>query len=484
VTPAHHTPVVRWRILLVVLLVVAGGGVGGGGPRSPPPPGAGPVSQVSPPDSESSAWYCSGQSTPSGAAPGFLVLTNTTADDTRAAVTAVSDGGATQRATVVVPAHGVLVPPAASFSSGSGEAQTVTVEGGGVAVSQVVHGPSGWSESPCQSTTSSRWYFPSGTTTGGGALSLSLLNPTVSPVVVDVTFVTPSGTLHPINFQGVVVPAGAVVVENVAAVVQNAATVSTVVAARTGRIVASELQTFAGGSAGLSVVPGATSAQPHWTVPQAEEVAGGTSEIDVFNPGPSPASVTVDLRLASGLLAPLADTVAPGSTWVLATSSQTRIPAGTVYSADVRASGGVVVGRAVKWPASAAAPQSGLALAVDGAAQASPTRTWVIPPPGTAANPAVSGAAPSSVAVTNTSGATEHFSADAVSPSGSRALASGTLAPGASAVVSHDRLPPSGSDPVVVHAGGPAAVSEDVAPTGGVGVVTMPGLPLTAPIGP
>lgn len=487
-TPAHHTPEPRWRIVLFVLLVIAGVAIAVAARGTPAPGGAGAVAGalVGAPDAESSGWYCTGQSTASGGvATGFLVLTNTTAHTVGATVAAVSDTGATQRAAVAVPARGVVVPAPVSLSSGSWEAQTVTVGGGGLAVSQAVHGPSGWSESPCQSTTSSHWYFPAGTTSGNDALSVSLLNPTVTPVVVDLAFVTPTGTLHPINFQGLVVPAGAVVVENVAAVVQNAATVSTIVSARTGRIVASELQTFAGSSTGLSVVPGSASTQSHWTVPQAEEVASGGSEIDVFNPGSSPASVTVRLHLASGSLAPLTATVAAGSTWALKTSAQTRIPVGATYSADVTAGGGgVVVGRTVDFPASAAAPQAGLALAVEGAAQTVSTGTWVIPPPGTAASPATSGVAPNSLALTNTSDTTERFSASAVSSSGQKALASGNLAPGSSAVVSSDILAPLAFDQVVVRASGPMAVSEDVGPTGGLGVMTMPGLPLAAPIGP
>ncbi len=77
---------------------------------------------------------------------------------------------------------------------------------------------------------------------------------------------------------------GQVQVENVASEVQNVSTVSTVVSTRTGRVVASEVQVFAGPSAGLSLVPGAAYPESQWAIPQAQEV-GGSSEIDVFNPG-------------------------------------------------------------------------------------------------------------------------------------------------------------------------------------------------------
>ena len=157
-----------------------------------------------------------------------------------------------------------------------------------MAVTQTVHGALGWSQSPCQSTTSAQWYFANGSSAASNLLYVSLLNPTSTPVVVDLGFLTPSGMVHPINYQGIVLPAGQVAVENVSSEVQNVPTISTVVATRTGRVVASEVQELvdAGGtSGGLSLVPGAPAPQPHWTIPQAQEVPGGSSEVDIFNPG-------------------------------------------------------------------------------------------------------------------------------------------------------------------------------------------------------
>ena len=443
-----------------------------------------PGALVSAPDAESSAWYCTGQSTGSGISPGFLVLTNTTARPVAAAVTAVSDAGASVHTAVDVPPDAVVTPSIPALSSGSWEAETVILSGGGVVATQVVHGSSGWSQAPCQSTTASGWYFPGGTTANSGQLSVSLLNPTSTPVVVDLAFMTPAGAVHPINYQGIVLQAGQVQVENVASEVQNVATVSTVVSTRTGRIAATEVQGFAGSSAGLALVPGVAEPEGRWTVPQAQDVAGGSSEIDVFNPGSVAESVTVRLRLASGPLAPLAEKVAPGATWALSTGTQTRIPHNATYSADIEATGGpgVVVGRTVVLPSVDSAPQAGMALAVDGLSARSPTGTWVVPPPGTSANPAVQGAAPASLALTNTSGTAESYEVFALSTSGHRPIAAGTLSAGTTAAILGGSLMAAGLDPIIVRADGPMAVSEDVGPSGGVGVVTMPGLPLAAGI--
>jgi uncharacterized protein DUF5719 len=486
VSPAHHSSERRWAVLAVVVLVVAGVGLAAA-TRGTPAPAAAPAvpsALVSAPNAESSAWYCTGQSTGSGISPGFLILTNTTARTVVATITAVSDAGATVHAAVSVPARAVVTPTIPPLSSGSWESQTVTVSGGGVAVTQAVHGASGWSQAPCQSTTAANWYFPGGTTANSDPLYISLLNPTSTPVVVDLAFMTPTGAVHPINYQGIVLQSGQVQVEDVASEVQNVSSVSTVVATRTGRVVASEVQGFSGSSAGLALVPGAAYPESRWTIPQSQDTAGGSSEIDVFNPGAVPESVTVRLRLGSGPLAPLTDQVAPGATWALATGKQTRIPRNATYSADIEATGGpgVVVGRTVVLPGSDSAPQAGMALAVDGQNSASPPAAWVVPPPGTTATPAVSGAAPAYLALTNTSGATEHYTAYTLTPAGQRSLTVGTLPAGMTASVLGAALLAAGLDPIVVRADGPMAVSEDVGPSGGIGVVTMPGLPLAAPI--
>jgi hypothetical protein len=475
-------------VLVVVVAVIAGVAVAvatrGSAPASAGSSG-GPSALVSAPDSESSAWYCTGMTTATGGAPGALVLTNTTSAPVNASIAAVSNAGALEHVTVSVPGDSAVSPSVPSLSSGSWQADTVTVAGGGVAVSQSVHGPAGWGVAPCQSSTAANWYFAGGTTADSDSLFVSLLNPTSSPVVVDLSFITPTGSVHPINYQGVVLPPGQVVVENVASEVQNTPTVSTVVTARTGRVVASELQVFSGSSSGLSVVPGVAQPTLHWAIPQSAEKAGGSSEIDVFNPGSSPVAVRVHLRLASGPLAPLSADVEPGSTWVVATGKQTRIPAGAPYSVIVDASGGagVVVNRTVQAPGSAASPQAGLAPGVAGFSMTSPTGEWVVAPPGTAAKPAVGGATRNSLALSNTSGAPVTYRVFAVTTSRQRLLASGTLAPGLFSLVPAADLTAAGFDPIVVRADGSLGVSEDLTPSGALGVVTMPGIPLAGAIG-
>jgi hypothetical protein len=478
-------------VVALVVLVVAGVAVAVGVRGTPAPVGAAPTpgALVGAPDAESSAWYCTGQSTASGVSPGFLVLTSTTSRPVTATITATTDSGATAHTDVAVPARGVVAPPIPTLSSGSWESETVITSGGGVAVTQTVHNSLGWSQAPCQSATSPLWYFAGGSTSAANELYISLLNPTSTPVVVDLSFLTPSGMVHPINYQGIVLPAGQVTAENVTSEVQQVATISTVVATRTGRVVASEVQELVGPggtSGGLSLVPGVMAPQSHWSIPQAQEVPGGSSEIDVFNPGTATETVTVRFQLPSGPLAPLTDRVLPGATWSLRTSAQTRIPDNQTYATSVDATGGsgVVVGRTVNLPNSATPPpQSGVVVAVDGLSAQSPSGQWVVPPPGTSESPAVSGATPEYLALFNTSTSGETYNAFATTASGNHVVATGTLAGGTMVLVDGTALAVAGLDPIIVRASGPMAVSEEASPSAGFGVVSMPGIPLAVSIG-
>src|SRR5580698_1721496 len=164
--PSHVSRERRWRAAALVGLVIAGVGIAVGVRGSPVPVAAAPTpaAMVGAPDAESSAWYCTGQTMAGGVSPGFLVLTNTTAGTVAADITATSDSGATAHTATTVPAHGVVTPTIPALASGSWVSETVITSGGGVAVTQAVKGSLGWSQAPCQTTTSARWYFAGGST--------------------------------------------------------------------------------------------------------------------------------------------------------------------------------------------------------------------------------------------------------------------------------------------------------------------------------
>jgi hypothetical protein len=90
---------------------------------------------------------------------------------------------------------------------------------------------------------------------------------------------------------------------------------------------------------------------------------------------------------------------------------------------------------------------------------------------------------PDSLDLLNLSGRSETYAVAVMRPTGSRTLESGQIPAATSLSLSAPALARAGLDPLLVHASGPAAVSEDVGPTGVFGVVTMPGIPLSSPSG-
>jgi Family of unknown function (DUF5719) len=476
----------RWLILLLVVAVLGGVAYAAHKPgvAEPGGPPVSPAALVTSDHAESSAWYCTGQTTVSGAlAPGTVMLTNTTGRAVTGTITSDTDTAATTATNVVVPARQQVVANLAPPASGTWSSDTVILNGGGVAVSQAIKGPNGWSEAPCESSTSQHWYFPSGTSTGTNGLFIALFNPTSTPDVIDLSFTTPTGVVHPINFEGIVLQPNQTQVENVSLYVQNEAAVATTVTTRTGRVVASEMQvlTVASNANGLAIIAGSPRPERQWVIPESLELPGGTSSIDIFNPGSQTEDVTLRMQLASGSLTPFSNRLLPGTTWTVVTSSETRIPDGDVYDAVVTSTGGpgVVVGRSVAAPATAPAPQVGITTAVDTLTQSSPAHIWVVPSPGTTATPALPGVLPAHLSMVNSTDQVQTYRVAVLSKGGVQTIAEGSLKSHAFITLSASTLLSAGLNSLLISASGPLAIAEDVGPTGTIGVVTMPAIPLS-----
>ena len=430
---------------------------------------------------ESSAWYCAGGTGASGGAPGTIVLTNGTARPARGTVTvlpALAAGstapgpwaGASTLA-VTVPADAQTVVGAAQLGAGGVVATAVVLDGGGVAVSQTVASPLGWSMAPCASTTAPDWYFAHAATSQGGGLILSLFNPGATDATVDVSLVSATaGVLVPAAYQGIDVPPGSLVTENLGDHAPDDSALATEVSTLSGSVVATELESVGkAGNGGLSLVLGSAVTARTWAFAQNTDVPGGTVAFHVLNPTSTPAVVSVAIELPRGAAAePLTMTVAPQSTATLEAQSQTRIPAGVAYGVVLTSKGvPVVVGRQVSAPPGPAAPTP-----EDGDVPGQPggwTR-WVVPAvvaPGTGvASLAVEdlGPRPATVRILTAAGA-------AVAGQAGRVVRPGTpltILPGTGS--------PLGTTPFQVRADQPVALEMDAEPVAGPGVVVVPTL--------
>lgn len=178
-------------------------------------------------------------------------------------------------------------------------AALVEVDGGNVAVEQRVEGPEGADVSPCATQPSGTWFFADGQTTADALELLVFFNPFPDPAVIDVTFRAEDALRTPQEFEGYVVPARSVVVENVDDFVSRREHVSTSVVARTGRLVVNRLQQFDGSveDRGLDLALGAARPAPSWYFPEGLVTQGVSESYVIYNPGDTTAEVDLVLEV-------------------------------------------------------------------------------------------------------------------------------------------------------------------------------------------
>ncbi|HVC66818.1 MAG TPA: DUF5719 family protein [Acidimicrobiales bacterium] len=443
-------------------------------PKALPAPPAGDGVAVAPVDAHASSFFCTtGAGTDAGAgATATVVLTNTTRSPATGLESAVTQSAGPVLTRLTVPALGsVVVNPAAGLPAGA-SASSFSFASGGVTGTAVVAGPQGWSTAPCVTQVSPVWDFAGGST-AGGLLDLSLYNPTAAPAVVDVTFLTSSGTvLDPQAYQGIALAPGQLVVEGLGAYVQNQPVVGTLVESTSGAVVATELDQMAVPSgSGLALLRGSPGPSTTWRFAQTTAVAGGTVALDVANPATSSVVARVTVSLPGATVLPHDVTVPARTVVTFPVSSVAGWPLGSPYALSVTAPSPVIVGRTVVAPAGGASPQGGIA----GGTTATASAVLVVAP-GAPGSPAVTGASIRSLAVANPGKTPVDVT---VTPLGGGTPLARTKVP-AGGVVVLGTGQVGGLRPLRVAATGPVTVEADDAPTGAPGIVSSSGFALPA----
>jgi hypothetical protein len=313
-----------------------------------------------------------------------------------------------------------------------------------------------------------------------------MFNPTSTTSVVDTEFVTTSGVTQPAPFQGIVVLPHQTVTAEVGTYVQDQQSIATSVVARSGQIVADELQVVStGGVQGTALRLGTPGPVRHWVIPRTVDLTNGSSAVSVFNPTAMPEKVRVSTHLQNGSLFPDQAEVGPDTLWQVNTGTSSQIPALVNFSviAEVVGAGdGIVVDRTVSAPSTSAAPQWGGLVALSSLEQGTPgehVRSWIVPAPRTAGASPVAGARPFQLVVTNSGDHAVNVAVDRLSSSGPVALGPGStfsLAPGAFAVIGPEAFA-FRSDTLVLRASGPIGAVRDELPAAMPGVVSIEAIP-------
>ena len=380
----------RAPILLVVLgALVAGGLADRAGSR--PVDGALTAQSVqavpvaAPAGAYSSSWFCAGATDASpNYAAGRIVVANGAATPVTGTVTIVPSSGSPVSTPISLgPDSQISVPETVSAGS-PWVGAIVDVDGGAVAVTQVVDGPLGRSVSPCATSGSQHWYLPSGQTRVNASETVLLLNPYPTDAIVDLSFSSDQGAEAPQDFQGLDVPPGGLVAVPLGTHLRRRAFIATSITARTGNIVAWETEIVtppANGAAivgtpaassplsdpalavaGLTVTLGAPSAGSSWAWPDGLAGPSLDEQYVIYNPGPATASVRLSLGLQQGTAEPIPLTVGPYQVVPVVAEQQARIPAGAPHTATVVSVNGVPVVAARTVTANKAAVAGGLTV--------------------------------------------------------------------------------------------------------------------------
>lgn len=404
--------------------------------------------------------------TPAGpAATAAIALANTGPAAVGGTVSLVGEGGSTGSVTVSVPAHGKAQVDEGSLVKGPDVAATVVLDGGGVAVEQLMTVGKTLTVSPCASSSSASWYFAAGSTTGSNQLLIALYNPLATSAVADLSFATNAGPATPSDDQNVVVPSMSQVVLDVAAHVQQRSLVATTVSVRDGRLVANEVQSEAvSGHSDFTVALGATATGSVWDFPSGLDEKGATEQLDIYNPSSSAADLQIGLDLSYGSAVPISMSVPAGSAVEVATADQKRIPIDSLFGVQIETTNeqGIVVERSfLDSPPQA---QVGLTDATGGV----PAKSWVL------ATGAPVGSVSDRVVVENPGKAQVRLSVTAMSGGAAEpapVLSNQLLNPGRPETLALS--PAQLAYPLVVSASAPVVVEQDLVGPGGQGISSV-----------
>ncbi len=358
---------------------------------------------AAPPAALSSSWFCAGANSNAAVPlPGRVVIANDSARAVKATVRVVASSSQPRTVAVSVAPFGSASVPETAQGPSQWVGAIVSVDGGSVGVDQVVEGPLGRSVTPCATSGSQHWYFPSGQTRVNADEAIVLLNPYGTDSIVDLSFSTDQGIEAPQNLQGIDVPAHGLVGVDLRSELRRRTSIAVTASARTGSVVAwqsswvappppgAPLVGTAAANAPLAdpalpvtgsmVMLGAPSAGRSWSWPDGLAGNGIDERYVVYNPGPQSAKVRLSIGLQQGSAEPLSVDVGPYQAVPIVSEQQARIPAGVAHTATLTSVNGVPVVATRTVTASAAqAPggaRSGLGQLLGSRLSA---RDWLLP---------------------------------------------------------------------------------------------------------
>jgi len=424
---------------------------------------------VAPAGAESSAFTCGGFSEGSSSGVrGEILLSNATLTAVPVKITVFDDAGhdlhlASQAAAGTTTA----VPISDQLSGGTMVAADVLVEGGGVAVSERTLG-AGSSSAPCASATSRTWFLVGGTTPEFAALDYSLINPSATPAVVNVSFSASGHLVQPQSSQGLVVPPGGVVVLQTNQILPHRQILAATVTATQGSVVAYATQQIPLPS-GVAMWLGSPTLSSTWYEARAVATPQVQSSLLIDNPTATSQNVKIRVTVLTGTLPAFSVLVAAHSVVRVPMAPAAHVPVTDVFATTVTASGpGVAVTQQTVDPQSSTSTLGLVPLILPGATSAG---RWLVP--GSLESPAIglSLFAPhAGVSVTLSTMTTKGLQTFA-------SLTNVSVGAGKVLSLTPSQLAGLGRHPVIIQANGPLAIGEDLPGGAAPGTATLAAVP-------
>lgn len=219
-------------------------------------------------------------------------------------------------------------------------AVTVRLAGGGALVEHFVRDSSGESWATCALAGGNEWHVGDAST-AAGTVQLALFNPFADDAIADLRFATSDGRAEPGTFQGVVVPAGRLVVLDVTNTLRRRDWLAGSIDVRSGRLVVDQFEAGQiNGASGIALQP-ATVAAPQWSFPDGLVADGVGDRITMYNPADREAEVRVEVLADEGIVAPMQAFVPAGGRVTLDLAAEPRMPRGVRYGLDLTSTNGV-----------------------------------------------------------------------------------------------------------------------------------------------
>ncbi len=272
---------------------------------------------------ESSAFYCAGLTSAKQGAQGLVAIVNTSRHSRQVTYVVSNETSTSSPVNVMVPARQtVIVNPETVLSSVSGYGVSAEVEGGGVFGEERIVGSV--SQVRCSSSGVTQWFDAGLNTQVGAAAYVSVLNPTATPAVFDLTAFNVGGYAAPQPFQGVAIPAHREVLVDLSSQIVNSQDIGVRIRVLRGSVVASGVQLY-GSTASLST--GVLEASPQSDFALVATKQGASSTIEVTNPTSQLAQVSMKVNLGNYQIAPQQVEIQPYSSSHVVITPNPAIPA-------------------------------------------------------------------------------------------------------------------------------------------------------------